>query len=209
MESNFVFIIEYLKRIVDKQVNLLAETVFKKLIDDKKLFFFLTEQTGNYLLPSRIKVSGNRNLVRDDNSPIQKSLFDQVFEDEFNETEQSVAIYLDKQEKLLWWYRNRARQDYHIQGWRKNKIYPDFIAADKAPENDTEYDKVFVLETKGIHLKANDDTRYKENVFELCNKLGAKKPWKQLISEFPNHDFEFQVIFSQMSGKMRVNRLME
>ncbi len=208
VESNFVFIIEYLKRIVDKQVNLLAETVFKKLIDDKKLFFFLTEQTGNYLLPSRIKVSGNRNLVRDDNSMVQKSLFDHIFEDEFNETEQSVAIYLDKQEKLLWWYRNRARQDYHIQGWRKNKIYPDFIAADKAPENDTEYDKVFVLETKGIHLKANDDTRYKENVFELCNKLGAKKPWKELISEFPNHDFEFQVVFAD-EWQNEINRLME
>jgi len=165
------------------------------------LFFFLLEESGKHVLPSRIKVKGNRNLVRDDNSPIQKSLFDTVYEEEFNETEQSVAIYLDRQEKLLWWYRNRSRQDYHIQGWRKNKIYPDFIAASINNADDYDYDKVFVLETKGIHLKANDDTRYKENVFDLCNQMGAKKAWKELFNEFPDHDFEFQVVFERRVEK--------
>lgn len=195
VESNFVFIIEYLKKVLEKQINRLAEAVFKRLIDEQRLVFFLIEGSGNHMIPSRIKVKGNKNLVRADNSPIQKSLFDPVFEEEFNETEQSVAIYLDRQEKLLWWYRNQSRQGYHIQGWRKNKIYPDFIAADKSPDDNDDYDKVFVLETKGVHLKANDDTKYKENVFELCNKLGAKKPWKELFNEFPNHNFEFQVVF--------------
>jgi len=206
VESNFVFIIEYLKKVIEKQTNQLAEVVFKKLIDDKKLFFFLTEESGNYFLPSRIKVNGNKHLVRDDNSPIQKSLFDEIFEEEFNETEKSVAIYLDRQEKLLWWYRNRSRQDYHIQGWKKNKIYPDFIAADKNANDDTEYDKVIVLETKGIHLKANDDTKYKENVFELCNQLGSKKAWKELSNEFLNHDFEFQVVFED-EWQNEINKL--
>jgi type III restriction enzyme len=206
VESNFVFIIEYLKKIIEKQVNELAEAVFKQLIDGKVLFFFLLEESGKHVLPSRIKVKGNRNLVRDDNSPIQKSLFDTVYEEEFNETEQSVAIYLDRQEKLLWWYRNRSRQDYHIQGWRKNKIYPDFIAASINNADDYDYDKVFVLETKGIHLKANDDTRYKENVFDLCNQMGAKKAWKELFNEFPDHDFEFQVVFED-EWKNEINRL--
>ncbi|HEY2583508.1 MAG TPA: DEAD/DEAH box helicase family protein [Mucilaginibacter sp.] len=206
VESNFVFIIEFLKKVIEKQINYLAEAVFKQLIDEKLLFFFLIEESGNHMIPSRIKVKGNRNLVRDDNSPIQKSLFDTVFEEEFNETEQSVAIYLDRQEKLLWWYRNQSRQGYHIQGWRKNKIYPDFITADKDQNQENEYDKVFVLETKGIHLKANDDTKYKENVFELCNELGAKKPWKELFNEFPDHDFEFQVVFED-EWQNEINRL--
>ncbi|HWD89035.1 MAG TPA: DEAD/DEAH box helicase family protein [Mucilaginibacter sp.] len=206
VESNFVFIIEYLKKIIEKQTNKLAEAVFKGLIDSNRLCFFLTEESGHHVLPSRIKIKGNKQLVRDDNSPIQKSLFDQVFEEEFNETEQSVAIYLDRQEKLLWWYRNRSRQDYHIQGWRKNKIYPDFITADVNSTNDTDYDKVFVLETKGVHLKANEDTRYKENVFELCNQLGARKPWKDLFNEFPDHNFEFQVVFED-EWQNEINRL--
>ena len=206
VESNFVFIIEYLKTVIEKQVNYLAEVVFKQLIDEKRLFFFLIEESGNHMIPSRIKVKGNKNLVRDDNSPVQKSLFDTVFEEDFNETEQSVAIYLDRQEKLLWWYRNQSRQGYHIQGWKKNKIYPDFITADKDQSLENEYDKVFVLETKGVHLKANDDTKYKENVFELCNRLGAEKPWKELFNEFPNHDFEFQVVFED-EWQNEINRL--
>jgi TnpA family transposase len=48
--------------------------------------------------------------------------------------------------------------DYHIQGWKCNKIYPDFIAAENAPENMDEYGTIYVLETKGVHLK-NEDTK--------------------------------------------------
>jgi type III restriction enzyme len=193
--ANFVFIIEELKKIVEKQRNTLAEKVFRKLIDDKTLFFFLLEGEGGFHIPSRIKIKGNKRLVRADHTPIQKSLFEQTFEEEYNETEKKVAIYLDVQEKLLWWYRNISRQDYHIQGWRKGKIYPDFIAAEVDSKNNSDYNTVYVLETKGVQLKANDDTRYKENVFKLCNELGAKKSWKELSDSFPDHDFEFQVVF--------------
>jgi len=207
VEANFVFIIEYLKKLLEKQVNILAETVFRQLVDNNELFFFLLKGDGECVLPSRIKVKGNRNLVREDNTQVQRSLFDTVLEEEFNETEKSVAIYLDRQEKLLWWYRNRSRQDYHIQGWRKNKIFPDFIAANGGADSDMDFDKVFVLETKGVHLKANDDTRYKENVFELCNQLGAKRAWRELFDEFPNHQFEFQVIFED-EWQNEINKLL-
>lgn len=204
--SNFVFIISELKKIISKQIDTLAEQVFKDLIDSKKLAFFLTEERGSYSLPSRIEVKGYKRLTTDEGLPLQKSLFDPVYAEEFNEMEASVAIYLDKQEKLLFWYRNRAKQDYHIQGWRKNKIYPDFIAADKDPVLQEEYDKVFVLETKGIHLKGNDDTRYKQNVFELCNQLGARRNWKELSDEFPGHNVEFQVVF-QDEWQNEINRI--
>jgi type III restriction enzyme len=50
------------------------------------------------------------------------------------------------------------------------------------------------LETKGIHLK-NEDTKYKQDVFALCTELEAKKPWKELFDESPDHDFEFLVVF--------------
>lgn len=208
VEANFVFIIEELKKIVEKERNRLAEEVFRKLIDDKKLFFFLLEGKGHHQIPSRIKVKGNKQLVRTDNSPIQRSLFEQSFEEEFNETEKRVAIYLDEQEKLLWWYRNISRQHYHIQGWRKGKIYPDFIAAEIDQEDDSDYSTVYVLETKGVQLRANDDTRYKEDVFKLCNELGAKKPWKELFEDFPDHDFEFQVVFED-EWQNKINLLLE
>lgn len=205
--SNFVFIIEELKKILEKERNRLSEQVFRNKIEQKKLLFFLiTSKDGaGFKLPSRIKVKSNKQLVKNDNTQIANSLFENVPEESINEFEKTVAIYLDEQEKLLWWYRNMSRQDYHIQGWKKNKIYPDFIAAEKAEEN--EYSSIFILETKGLHLK-NEDTKYKQDVFALCNELGAKKEWNELFNEFPDHDFEFQVIFSD-EWKNKINQLMK
>ncbi|MCC7532857.1 MAG: DEAD/DEAH box helicase family protein [Bacteroidia bacterium] len=204
--ANFVFIIEELKKILEKERNRLSEQVFRKMVADKKLCFFLITDKGGFELPSRIKVKSNKQLVRNDNTPIQKSLFDYVPEENINDLEKSVAIYLDEQEKLLWWYRNMSRQDYHIQGWKRNKIYPDFLAADKQEAKD-DYGTVYVLETKGIHLK-NEDTKYKQDVFALCNELGAKKAWKELFDEFPDHDFEFQVVFED-EWQNKINQLMQ
>lgn len=205
---NFVFIIEELKKILEKEKNRLAEGVFRKLIDTKKLCFFLIKEKGHHILPTHVKVKSNRQLVRNDNSPIQKSLFDYVPEEDLNETERAVAIYLDEQEQLLWWYRNRVRKDFHIQGWQKNKIYPDFIGSKARKEKSDEYDKVYVLETKGLHLKENDDTRYKKNVFALCNELGAKRAWNELFDEFPDQDFEFQVVYED-EWQATTNRMMQ
>jgi type III restriction enzyme len=205
--ANFAFVIEELKKILEKDKNKMAEQVFRKLIDRKKLCFFLIQDKGHNELPSRIKVKSNRQLVRSDNSPIQNSLFDYVPDEDLNETEKSVAIYLDEQEQLLWWYRNRVRKDFHIQGWQRHKIYPDFITAKKSKTQKDDYDTVYVLETKGVHLKANDDTRYKQNVFALCNELGAKKAWKELFDEFPDRDFEFQVVFED-EWQNKINRLL-
>jgi type III restriction enzyme len=203
---NFVFIIEELKKILEKERNRLSEQIFKQLVANRELFFFLVTDNGDFSLPSRIKVKSNKQLIRNDNTPIQRSLFDYVPEENTNELEKSIAIYLDEQEKLLWWYRNMSRQDYHIQGWKRNKIYPDFIAAEKESNSD-DYGTIYVLETKGIHLK-NEDTKYKQDIFSLCNELGAQKAWQELFDEFPNHTFEFQVIFED-EWKNKINKLLE
>jgi type III restriction enzyme len=214
--ANFVFVIEELKKILEKEKNEMAELIFKKLLDKKKLCFFLIQESGHHILPSHIEVKSNKQLVRSDNSPIQKSLFDYVPDEDLNDTEKTVAIYLDEHAQLLWWYRNRVRKDFHIQGWQRHKIYPDFIAAKKANSasplekelEDETYDKVYVLETKGVHLKANDDTKYKQNVFALCNELGAKKAWTELFDEFPDHNFEFQVVFED-EWQTKMNHLIQ
>jgi type III restriction enzyme len=202
---NFVFIIEELKKILETERNRLSEQIFRQMVANKELFFFLITDNGGFSLPSRIKVKSNKQLIRNNNTPIQKSLFDYVPEENTNELEKSVAIYLDEQEKLLWWYRNMSRQDYHIQGWKRNKIYPDFIAVARETDNQGDYGTVYVLETKGTHLK-NEDTKYKQDVFALCNELGAKKQWKELFDEFPNHSFEFQVVFED-EWQNKINKL--
>ncbi|MDQ3007843.1 MAG: restriction endonuclease subunit R, partial [Chloroflexota bacterium] len=90
-------------------------------------------------------------------------MFDYVLEDDFNETEKAVALYLDQQEEILWWYRNRAKLDYGLQGWRKDRVFADFVAMRNSQPT------VYVLETKGLHLKT-EDTNYKKKLFDLCNK---------------------------------------
>ena len=44
------------------------------------------------------------------------NLFERTNEDELNGLENKVATYPDRQERLFFWYRNRARKDYYLQG---------------------------------------------------------------------------------------------
>ncbi|MFA5519693.1 MAG: hypothetical protein WDA74_10605, partial [Spirochaetota bacterium] len=69
------------------------------------------------------------------------------------------------------------------------------------------YENVYILETKGLHLK-NEDTEYKKNVFQLCNNLGTKKPWAELFDKFADHEFVFQVIYED-EWKNRINQIFE
>lgn len=206
--NNLVFIIEELRKHLEEERDRLAEQVFRGLIEQKVLWFFLLSDKGGYKLPSRIKVKKtSKSLIRQNNTPIQQSLFDFVPDEEFNEMEKSVAIYLDEQEKLLWWYRNLSRQDYYVQGWKKHKIYPDFIFADTDEKKQDDYNKVYIVETKGLHLK-NEDTDYKKNVFDFCNRLGQQKDWRELNLEFAEKKIEFQVIFED-EWKVKINEIFE
>ena len=183
----------------------IPEQVFRNLIEQKVLMFFLLTDKGGYKLPTHIRIRKNlKPLQRNDYTPVQQSLFDFVPEEEFNETEKSVALYLDEQEKLLWWYRNLSRKDYYVQGWKKNKIYPDFIFADTEGKVQ-ESSSVYVVETKGVHLK-NEDTDYKKNVFDFCNRLGYQKDWRELNLEFSEGRIEFQVIYGDEWHK-RLNKI--
>jgi len=206
--NNLIFIVEELRKHLAGERDRLAEQVFRTLVKQKILCFFLLSGQGGYKLPSRIRVrKTSKSLVRYDNTPIQQSLFDFVPEEDFNETEKAVAIYLDEQEKLLWWYRNLSRQDYYIQGWKKHKIYPDFIFAEANAERQDDYNKVYVIETKGLHLK-NEDTYYKKDVFDFCNRLGQQKDWRELDLEFDDKKIEFQVIYED-EWKAKINKIFE
>jgi type III restriction enzyme len=193
---NFVFVVQQLVKRATTERDRLAEEIFVQLVSEKQLRFLLLKDDTGYRLPDKIKIrKGAKKLVRDDNSPLQMSLFEQVAEDWVNGDERSVAWYFDKQGQLLWWYRNLSRADYRIQGWRKHGIFPDFIASHASPADKTDFDKVFVVESKGIHLKGNDDTAYKEKVFKLCNRLAEEKSWTELGLEFPERKIVFELVF--------------
>ncbi len=74
-----------------------------------------------------------------------------------NEEETELALELDKHPKVRCWYRNLDKGGFSLQGYRKDKFNPDFIAFTKSG-------KVVVLEYKGEDRVSNDDTQYKERI---------------------------------------------
>jgi len=193
---NVAYIVEQLRQCIEKERDRLGEMVFRGLVDKKILWFFLKVDKGGYALPSHVTIKSEaKQLNKHNGSPIQKSLFEIVPEESINELEKSVALCLDEQAQLLWWYRNISRHDYFIQGWRKNKIYPDFIFTDKSENDGNDYDTIYVVETKGEQLAGNLDTKYKESVFNYCNQLGVEKEWRELNAEFGDKNFEFHVVY--------------
>jgi type III restriction enzyme len=203
--TNMVFIIEELRKALAKECDRLAEQVFRDLLDSQQLCFFLVVDRSPDI-PTRINVRKNApKLIRENNDPIQRSLFDYVPEEDFNDMEKAIAIYLDEQEKLLFWYRNASKKDYYVQGWKKGKIYPDFIVPEVDLEKPDDCSTVYVVESKGLHLK-NEDTQYKQTIFEICNELGQKMQWRELRQEFFGSRIEFKLIFED-EWKRKINEI--
>ena len=76
---------------------------------------------------------------------------------------------LDTLPNIDYWVRNREKIDpFYIQGWKKNKFYPDFVAV-------TKKGVVVALEWKGEDRISNEDTEYKTEIGELWAKLGGAK----------------------------------
>jgi type III restriction enzyme len=200
--ANLVYIVEELVKVLQAQKDTQAEQVFKQLIADKKVCFFLQKGTG-FEVPKSIRVTKSNVLINARKGELlQKSLFEKVDKDDMNTLEESVALCLDEQDKLLWWYRNTVPSGYFVQGWQRNKVYADFVTAKKKADDPTDYGSVMVLETKGLHLK-NEDTKYKQSIFEICNTFGKQTPWGELELEFSQKEVEFQVIFED-EWKQRV-----
>jgi type III restriction enzyme len=120
-------------------------------------------------MPSEVETTepeNARKLLGRNGDVLQRSLFSPIYENELNNEEQDVAVYLDGDEALSWWHRNAARSQFSVQGWKRQKIYPDFIfAASKADGRS----RLIVLETKGDHLD-NLDTEYKRQVLDLMSE---------------------------------------
>ncbi|GAG40754.1 unnamed protein product, partial [marine sediment metagenome] len=173
--SNFVFIIEELRKHLQDEKDRLARENFENLLKKGILRFLIISNKVGFKLPEKKKVkTSSQTLTQRNRQPLQRNLFEFVPEEEFNEEEKRVAWYLEGQDKLFFWFRNIERKDFAIQGWKKHKIYPDFIFTEADEKAIDGFDEVFVLETKGLHLK-NEDTDYKKSVLNLCNRLAKKE----------------------------------
>ena len=145
-----------------------AETLFKAGVAAGRIQFRLRLDGRNWRMPDTMETTepeGARQILSKTGGPLEKSLFAPVYEAELNKDERDVAVYLDGERALTWWHRNVARSQYGIQGWKKAKIYPDFIFAVRTAG---ETKRITVLETKGDQLD-NLDTAYKRDVLAVLS----------------------------------------
>lgn len=145
-----------------------AEALFKKDVAAGRIQFRLRLDGRNWRMPDTMETTepeGADQVLSNTGGALEKSLFAPVYKAELNKDERDVAVYLDAEAALSWWHRNVARSQYGIQGWKKAKIYPDFIFAVQAKG---EAKRITVLETKGDQLD-NLDTAYKRDVLAFLS----------------------------------------
>lgn len=161
-------IVEEMRKGLDAERATRAEALFKTEVAAGHIQFRLRLDGRNWRMPFSIETAepeNARQLLSRTGGALEKSLFAPVYENELNSEERDVAVYLDGEQALTWWHRNVARTQYGIQGWRKAKIYPDFIFA---VQNTGEQKRITMLETKGDQLD-NLDTAYKRDVLDFLS----------------------------------------
>ena len=111
--------------------------------------------------------------------------------DKLNNEELSFVqrLDLDGLPNIQFWLRNREKKDpFYIQGWQKNKFYPDFIAV-------TKRGNIVALEWKGEDRVSNEDTAYKIEIGEMWEKLGKGKLHFYLV-----HNKNIEEVFSELKA---------
>jgi type III restriction enzyme len=172
--TNRLFLVKAMRDNLKEQVHRAAEAEFRRMLAADEISFRLEASNDprlNWELAETLELDitdEDKPLRRKAGEPLEKSLFAPVYQKQVNGLEKDVAWYLDADKAVRWWHRIAVHQDWHLQGWQRSRVYPDFLAC----LHDTGNGKLrfSVLETKGLHLKGNDDTLYKAKLFELLTQ---------------------------------------
>ena len=173
--ANRLDLVRAIKGDLREQINAQAEALFRDKLAAGEITLRLTASNDpqlNWKLAETLEIDvsdADRVLTRKNGEPLERSLFEKVYQRDFNELEKNAAWYLDERECVYWWHRIAVGQgSYGLQGWQRHRVYPDLLACIHAT-GDGKY-RFTVLETKGSHLKGNDDTEYKRRLFDLLTR---------------------------------------
>ena len=195
--ANYTFVITEIHRHLEAERDRLSRGVFEELLDSEAMRFLVVAKGLDFnRLPKEIEIIKGKKANREDGDQYRYNLFEWMNEDELNGLENKVATYLDRQERLFFWYRNRSRKDYYVQGWKPGRIYADFVITLKPDEPGVSdaYHRVFVVETKGLHLKRAMDTDYKRSVFDICSQHAKKQDWAKFVPVMKDKVVRFEVV---------------
>lgn len=182
------------REFIERETDRLAEAAFDGMFEKGELCFYLECVECRFEIPPSIEVRRTKPLMHGDYSQVTRSLFDYVPEADFqNNYEREVALVIDHHPEVLWWYRNKVGQEnFSIQGFRKNRIFPDFVVQNGKDEKPVA--RVVVVESKGKHLVGNLDTEYKRKIAKRFSDIGKKVSWQKLGEGFDKHQFRFQIL---------------
>ncbi len=169
--ANRLFLVKAMRDNLKEQVHRATENEFRRMLEANELCFRLESSNDpklNWELAETLELDvtdEDKFLLRKNGEPLEKSFFKPVYQKQVNGLEKDMAWYLDSDKAVSWWHRIAVHQDWHLQGWQRSRVYPDFLAC----LHDAGDGKIrfTVLETKGLHLKGNDDTVYKGKLFEM------------------------------------------
>ncbi len=190
-------LLDKLKAFVQEETLRQTRTAFYRLHDTGELFFGLACIQCRFTLPPSIERRRIKALRRHDDTDLHKSLFDFEAEEEYNDYEKNVALFLHTHPAVLWWYRNLVgEKNFEIWGWKPGPVYPDFVVqiGEKNGDDAKPRPLVWVIESKGRQLRGNTDTEYKRELAHLFEEVGKQVTWQQLGEGFDKHCFRFQVL---------------
>jgi type III restriction enzyme len=176
-------LIERLRIQLERRRDALAQAVFEREVAAGRIRFALRADASDYELPQEELLSVSTmpaQMVNSEGLPARRSLLEPAYRTaDLNDFEAGVAGYLDSRQALAWWHRNVARQQYGLQGWRRHKVYPDFVFA-KLAESDAPARWV-LLETKGTQLMGNEDSGYKQALLaRLQAAFRDERQWQRV-----------------------------
>lgn len=174
-------LIEQLRQGLEAERDRRADVVFAQGVARGFIEFALRADSQDYELPKSAEFEQGgalHALLNEAGLPVSKSLLEPVYEGaDLNGFEARFAGYLDAKQAVRWWHRNVARTQYGLQGWKRHKVYPDFVFGQVSGEQGQ---RLVLIETKGAHLGGSEDTAYKQRLLASLGQAFRDERWQSV-----------------------------
>lgn len=142
---------------MERKIDEIVNTHTKKVFDNLRTSDMLIARGESFICGDRIS------LLHTAQESFHKHLYERAAP--MNKEELIVAQAIDNLGNIGWWLKNPEMSGFYLQGWEKDKFYPDFIAK-------TKNRKYIVVEYKGVHLVGDEDSTYKKELGKHWESLG-------------------------------------
>lgn len=191
---------------LEAKIDAQARAVFDAKLADGTIAFKLTGTSADWDMPQwqEVEFRPGHDLWQrnNDDHDLQRSLFvDAIKQGDLNGFERDVALYLDGSDAVAWWWRLASRGAWGVQGWRRHKVYPDFLL-----RLDGNGQRLMVLETKGKQLD-NLDTAFKRDLMELLEAAYTKPaPGAVDLIDDGADTIRFRMLMQEADWKMKLGQ---